>query len=267
MSASGHRSKNARPAAHASSPYVGIVTLFNDFAWLITALWRSRNGVRRGAAAIAVALVCGVAAGAAQAQPQSLSQSEGAATAELRLMVIGDSLTAGFGLPASRAFPAQLEAALRAKGRVVRVLNAGVSGDTSAGGKARVEWALADKPDAVLLELGANDGLRGIDPQSTYGNLAAILSALKARGIPAFLAGMYAPPNLGAAYGTEFRAVYTRLAAEFDVPLYPFFLDGVAAQPKLNQADGIHPNAEGVAVIVARILPPLETWLARVRAK
>jgi acyl-CoA thioesterase-1 len=144
------------------------------------------------------------------------------------------------------------------------VLNAGVSGDTSAGGRSRLDWALAEKPDAVILELGANDGLRGIDPQTTYTNLKAILTTLKSRGIPAFVAGMYAPPNLGAAYGEEFRAVYSRLAKEFDTPLQDFFLDGVAARPHLNQSDGMHPNAAGVAVVVANMLPKLQPWLARV---
>jgi acyl-CoA thioesterase-1 len=183
----------------------------------------------------------------------------------LRLMVIGDSLTAGFGLPADKAFPAQLEAALRKKGHEVTVLNAGVSGDTSAGGKARIAWALADKPNAVLLELGANDGLRGIDPAALYANLSAILKTLKAKNIPTFLAGMYAPPNLGEDYGREFRGVYTRLAKEYDVPLQPFFLDGVAMNPALNQADGLHPNAAGVAVLVKNIVPMLEPWLAGIR--
>lgn len=195
------------------------------------------------------------------AAPAATAQGPAAAPS-FRLMVIGDSLTAGFGLPVEQAFPAKLEAALRQKGHGVSVLNGGVSGDTSAGGKARIEWALADKPDAVILELGANDGLRGIDPKDLYANLKAILETLKARGIPTFLAGMVAPPNLGAAYGKEFRAVYTRLAQEFDVPLQPFFLDGVAMKRELNQADGIHPNAKGVAVLVDNIVPLLEPWLA-----
>ena len=181
-------------------------------------------------------------------------------------MVIGDSLAAGFGLPAEQAFPAQLEAALRRNGHAVTVLNAGVSGDTSAGGKARLNWALAEKPDGVIVELGGNDALRGIDPKELYANLSAILAVLRGRAIPAFLSGMYAPANLGAAYGAEFRAVYTRLAAEFDVPLQPFFLEGVAMRPALNQADGIHPNAAGVAVLVDNILPRIEPWLTtRVR--
>jgi len=135
------------------------------------------------------------------------------------------------------------------------VLNAGNSGDTTAGGLARIDWALADDPDAVILELGANDGLRGLDPQATYDNLDAILAKLTGEGLPVLLAGMLAPPNLGREYGEDFNAVYPRLAKQHDVPLYPFFLDGVAANPALNQGDGIHPNAAGVAEIVARIKP------------
>ncbi|MCB9946959.1 MAG: arylesterase [Rhodospirillaceae bacterium] len=179
----------------------------------------------------------------------------GAALAEpLRLLALGDSLTAGYGLPEAEAFTTRLEQALRAAGYDVEVLNGGVSGDTTAGGLARIDWALADRPDAVLLELGANDGLRGIDPASTRDNLAAILARLEDAGVPVLLAGMYAPPNLGPVYGESFNAIYPDLARQFDVPLYPFFLDGVAAVPGLNQADGIHPNAEGVDVIVAALL-------------
>ena len=180
-----------------------------------------------------------------------------AATAkETRLLAFGDSLTSGWGLAARDAFPAQLERALHAAGRkTVRVIASGVAGDTSAGGRARLAWSLADRPDAAIVELGANDGLRGIDPASTYGNLDAILAELKRRGIPVLLAGMYAPPNLGSEYGEAFNAIYPRLAERHGVVLYPFFLEGVAVEPALNQPDGIHPNAEGVAVIVERILP------------
>lgn len=210
----------------------------------------------------ALAAMLSLSSGLLAVHSAAAEESAASATQPLRLMVLGDSLTAGFGLPAEQSFPSQLEAALRAKGHAVTVLNGGVSGDTSAGGKARIEWALADKPDAVILELGANDGLRGIEPKELYANLAAILKTLKARGIPTFLAGMVAPPNLGEAYGKEFRAVYTRLAKEFDVPLQPFFLDGVAMKPKLNQPDGLHPNAAGVAVLVDNIVPLLESWLA-----
>lgn len=174
----------------------------------------------------------------------------------VRLMAFGDSLTHGYGLPAGETFPEQLEAALRADGFNVEVLNAGNSGETTAGGLARLDWALADDPDAVILELGANDGLRGLDPGATYDNLDAILTRLtKDEGLPVLLAGMLAPPNLGSEYGEAFNAVYPRLAKEHDVPFYPFFLEGVAMQPALNQSDGIHPNAEGVGEIVERIKP------------
>jgi acyl-CoA thioesterase-1 len=178
-----------------------------------------------------------------------------AAAAPVKLMAFGDSLVHGYGLPAGETFPEQLEEALREEGLEVEVLNAGNSGDTSAGGRARLDWALADDPDAVILELGANDGLRGLDPQATYDNLDAILTRLKDEGLPVLLAGMLAPPNLGREYADAFNAVYPRLAKKHDVPLYPFFLDGVAMEPDLNQSDGIHPNAEGVAEIVERIKP------------
>lgn len=194
-----------------------------------------------GAALLAFALLSAPAAPAA-AEP-------------VRLMAFGDSLTHGYGLAAGETFPEQLEAALRADGLDVTVINAGNSGDTTAGGRARLDWALADDPDAVIVELGANDGLRGLDPGATYDNLDAILTRLTAEGLPVLLAGMLAPPNLGREYGDAFNAVYPRLAKKHEVPLYPFFLDGVAMDPSLNQADGIHPNAEGVAAIVARIKP------------
>lgn len=170
-------------------------------------------------------------------------------------MALGDSLTAGYGLPDDAAFPARLQSALADRGYDVAVLNAGVSGDTTAGGLARLDWALADDPDLALVELGANDGLRGIDPAATRENLAGILDRLTAEGIPTLLAGMYAPPNLGREYGAAFNGLYPALAETYDVPLYPFFLEGVATDPALNQGDGIHPNAEGVAVIVERIVP------------
>ena len=179
----------------------------------------------------------------------------GAAAEPIRLLAIGDSLTAGYGLPTDQSFPVQLEAALRDQGYEVAVINAGVSGDTTAGGLARLDWALSDAPDLVLLELGANDGLRGLDPNDTRRNLAAILERLTERGMPTLLAGMYAPPNLGREYGAVFNALYPELAEAYQVPLYPFFLDGVAAVEALNQDDGIHPNGQGVAVIVERMLP------------
>jgi len=177
---------------------------------------------------------------------------------ETVIVAFGDSLVAGWGLPAEKSFPRQLEAALMARGVAARVVDAGVSGETTAGGRARLDWTFDGHPGASLaiLELGANDGpLRGLDPAQTEANLDAMLAALKRRDIPVLLAGMRAPPNLGADYIEAFDAIYPRLAARHGVMLYPFFLDGVATVPRLNQADGIHPNADGVAVIVARILP------------
>jgi len=183
----------------------------------------------------------------------------------VRLMVLGDSLAAGYGLEKHESFTEQLAAALRKKGHAIHMINAGVSGDTSAGGKARVGWALADKPEAVILELGANDGLRGLDPAETRANLDAILTRLKAAKIKVLLAGMLAPPNLGKGYGAEFARIYPALAKKHNVPLYKFFLEGVAANANLNQKDGIHPNAAGVAEIVRRILPAVEKLIGDVK--
>ena len=173
----------------------------------------------------------------------------------LRILALGDSLTAGYGLPRPESFPVQLEQALRADGVDAAVINGGVSGDTTAGGLARLGWALAEPVDAAIVELGANDGLRGLDPAVTEANLDAILAKLAQKGIPVLLAGMKAPPNLCADYGARFDTVYPRLAEKHGVALYPFFLDGVAAVPHLNQDDGIHPTGDGVAVIVAAMLP------------
>lgn len=185
-----------------------------------------------------------------------------AANDKVVIVALGDSLTAGFGLPQDEAFSTQLEDALAAADIDAQVINAGVSGDTSAGGRARLDWVLADTPDLVIVELGANDGLRGIDPEVTFANLDDILGRLTARDTRVLLAGMLAPPNLGREYGEAFNEVYPRLAEKHGVVLYPFFLDGVAATPELNQADGIHPNREGVAVIVDRIMPFLAQALA-----
>jgi acyl-CoA thioesterase-1 len=179
----------------------------------------------------------------------------------VKLLVVGDSLTAGYGLPSEESFTAKLQAALKAEGLNVAVVNAGVSGDTSAGGLARLDWLLADKPDFALVELGANDGLRGLDPQVTYDNLDAALTRLGKRQVPVLLAGMYAPPNLGRDYGAQFNGVFPRLAEKHGVLFYPFFLDGVAAERELNQPDGIHPNAKGVAVLVERIMPHVKKLL------
>jgi acyl-CoA thioesterase-1 len=179
-----------------------------------------------------------------------------------RLVVLGDSLTAGFGLPGEQAFPVRLQAALRARGRAVEVMNAGVSGDTSAGGLARLDWVLRQaNARFAIVELGANDALRGLTPGQMERNLDTIVARMRERGLAVLLAGMLAPPNLGREYGEEFRGVFVRVAERHGVPLYPFFLDGVAADPQLNQADGIHPNARGVEVIVQRILPFVERLL------
>jgi len=174
---------------------------------------------------------------------------------QIKILVLGDSLTAGYGLDKNGSFPAVLEKYLRASGWDTTIANGGVSGDTSAGGKNRLKWALTKNPDVVIIELGANDGLRGLNPNNTKENLAAILRELRQRKISVLLAGMLAPPNFGKTYGQEFKKIYLDLAREFNVPLYKFFLDGVAGKPALNQSDGIHPNKKGVVVIVERILP------------
>ena len=189
-----------------------------------------------------------------------------AAPAPTRLLILGDSLASGYGLPADQAFQAQLAAALRAHGDNVRLIDAAVSGDTTAGGLARLDWALGDGADAAIVELGANDGLRGIDPAVMQANLAAILDKLAARHIPVLLCGMYAPPNMGPDYAARFRAVFAALGSRLGVILEPFFLEGVAEQPDLVQPDGLHPNATGVAKEVVQILPYVQKLLAMVKS-
>ena len=171
------------------------------------------------------------------------------------ILDFGDSLTAGYGLAPAQAFPARLEAALRREGIEARVVNGGVSGDTTAGGLARLEWALADKPDLVILALGANDALRGIDPATVRGNLDKMIRKVEAVRAKVLLIGMLAPPNWGEEYKTAFDRIFPELAKIHDVPLYPFFLEGVAMKPELNQSDGLHPNERGVAVLVERLAP------------
>lgn len=192
---------------------------------------------------------------------QSGASGNGQAAAPVHIMAFGDSLTAGYGLPNGDSYPAVLEQELRARGYNVRVSNAGVSGDTSAGGLARLGWALADAPDILILELGANDALQGLPPENLRDNLAAILEQCAEAGVRVLLAGMRAPRNMGAQYATAYDAIYPELARKYDVPLYPFFLDGVALDRSLNQADGVHPNAKGVRVIVNRLLPHVEALL------
>ena len=189
-----------------------------------------------------------------------------AADRPLKIVALGDSLTAGFGLPADAAFPAKLAAALKSRGIAVTITNAGVSGDTASGGLGRLDWSVPDGTDAVILELGANDALRGLDPELTKRALDAILRKLVDRHIAVLLAGMRAPPNMGPDYARNFDAIYPALASTHPVVFYPFFIDGVAADPKLNQGDGLHPNAAGVDVIVARILPRVEELVSRARA-
>lgn len=185
----------------------------------------------------------------------------------VRVVALGDSLTAGLGLPADATFPAKLERALREAGRDVEVVNAGVSGDTTSRGLARLDWSVPEGTDAVIVELGANDMLMGVDPSVTRKVLAEILRRLSERQIPVLLAGMRAAPNLGPDYGRAFEAIYSDLAAQNNVLFYPFFLEGVAVDAGLNQADGLHPTAAGLDVIVARILPKVEELVRRAREK
>lgn len=188
-------------------------------------------------------------------------------TKPLKMVVLGDSLSAGLGLSAPAAFPARLQKALQSKGIAVDMINAGVSGDTTSGGRDRLDWSVPEGTQAVIVELGANDALRGVDPKVTRSALKDILTRLKARKIAVLLCGMYAPPNYGADYSARFNSIYPDIAREFDVPLYPFFLEGVATEAKLNQPDGLHPTAEGIDVIVKNILPTVEAFLGAISAQ
>ncbi len=211
---------------------------------------------------ITLAALAAMAPALAQTSRANPSTAPNPPDRSIHLVVLGDSLSAGYGLPAGKAFPEQLGRALRARNYTVRVTNAGVSGDTSAGGLARVDWSVPADTDAVIVELGANDALRGIDPAQTRANLAALVARLQARNIAVLIAGMRAPPNMGGTYTQAFDRIYTDLADELAVPLYPFFLDGVAARGDLNLDDGMHPNARGIAVIVENILPHVERLIA-----
>jgi acyl-CoA thioesterase-1 len=202
---------------------------------------------------LGIILVAVTASHAAAAPPVKLP---------IKILALGTSLTQGYGLPPGTEFTVQLQAALRHAGIDATVINAGVSGDTSADGLSRLDWSLADHPDAAILELGSNDMLRGIAPAETEKNLRAILDKLKAAHVKVLLTGMKAQRNLGADYVAEFDAIYPRLAKQYGVLFYPFILDGVALNPKLNQADGIHPNPTGVKIIVARILPLVKRLVA-----
>jgi len=200
-----------------------------------------------------------MAAGTALAQTSAARE-----TKPIKMVVLGDSLSAGLGLSASSAFPARLQKSLEAKGIAVDMINAGVSGDTTSGGRDRLDWSVPEGTEAVILELGANDALRGIDPRVTRAALTDILTRLKARRIAVLLCGMVAPPNYGSDYSARFNAIYPELAKSFGVPLYPFFLEGVATAARLNQADGLHPTAEGVDMIVKNILPTVEAFLGTI---
>lgn len=195
-----------------------------------------------------------------------LALSLGAQARTIKLLILGDSLTAGYGLPPGEGFQPQLAARLKADHQDVQLLDGAVSGDTTAGGLARLDWVLADHPDAAIVELGGNDGLRAIDPADTKANLTAILNRLDAAHVKILLTGMLAPPNLGKSYGESFASVYQRLGQRRDVIFDPFFLQGVAANPALNQPDGIHPNQRGVAIILDRLMPQILRLLGEVPA-
>ncbi len=185
----------------------------------------------------------------------------------MRIVALGDSLTAGYGLPAGSAFPAKLQKALEAKGHAVEIVNAGVSGDTASGGLARLDWSVPDGTDAAIVELGANDMLRGIDPKVTRKAIDEIVRRLTERRILVLLAGMRALPNLGNVYVRDYEAIFSDTAKKYDTLFYPFFLDGIASDAKFNQRDGVHPTAPGIDRIVSGILPTAEDLIARVRAQ
>ena len=214
-----------------------------------------RYGLFMHIAVLMLALMTIATNASAQAQP---------AAKPIKLVVLGDSLSAGLGLPAQEAFPQKLQKALHAKGIAVDMTNAGVSGDTTSGGRDRLDWSVPEGTEGVIVELGANDALRGLDPDVTRAALTDIIQRLKARKIAVMLCGMLAPPNYGAEYAARFNSIYPDLAKKFDVPLYPFFLEGVAADAKLNQPDGIHPTAAGVDIIVGNVMPTVEAFLGTI---
>jgi acyl-CoA thioesterase-1 len=204
------------------------------------------------------------------AAPESASWAAASTSASgtIRILALGDSLTAGYGLADLKdSFPQQLEAALKAKGHNVTVIQGGVSGDTTTGGRSRLDWVLGEKPDAVIVALGGNDALRAVDPAVTLQSMDAILKRIKQDKLPVLVAGMMAPPNLGKDYGDRFNAVFPKVAKDNDALLYPFFLEGVAGIPTLNQPDRIHPTPDGVRVMVKGILPSVEKLIAQVAAK
>ncbi|MDR3469014.1 MAG: arylesterase [Xanthobacteraceae bacterium] len=234
-----------------------MISSYGDFRHAVegwAAVWR-----RVRPAALIVAVLGGALMAAASLAPAM-------AAGPLRVAMLGDSLTAGYGLPADAAFPVKLKKALEDKGIEIEAVNAGVSGDTASDGRDRLDWSIPEGTEAVIVELGANDALRGLDPAVTRAALEDIVKRLRGRGIAVMLCGMYAPRNLGPDYVAKFDPIYPELARAYDLTLYPFFLDGVAGDAKLTQADGLHPNAAGVDVIVARIAPMVEAFVRRVAA-
>ena len=217
------------------------------------------KGFRRAFHAM-TAIMC-LALGVATA-PRPVSAADA-----VTLVGFGDSLMAAYNLQASEGFPARLEAALRERGHDVTIIDAGVSGDTTSGGLARLDWSIPDGVDGVILELGANDALRGLPPEKTRENLDAMIARLKQRGIAVLLAGMLAPPNMGSGYETAFNAIYPELAAKYDVPLYPFFLDGVTGNPDMLLSDGMHPNTSGINTMVEKFVPVAEEFLIKIKAE
>ena len=195
----------------------------------------------------------------------ALSGASASAETPLEIVVLGDSLVAGYELAPGEDYPSKLEAALREAGYDVAISNAGVSGDTTSGGLARLDWSVPDSANAVILELGANDALRGLSPDQAAENLSTIIERLQDREIPVMLMGMMAPPNMGADYGADFNAIYPELASEYGLDLYPFFLDGVATHAEYQLADGMHPNAAGVDVMVEKTLPSVEAFIRSIR--
>jgi acyl-CoA thioesterase-1 len=211
----------------------------------------------------AIVLIVASIAGIVLAPLHKIAASPGAPV----IVAFGDSLTSGLGLPRDQAFPAQLQAALTARGSEAKVIDAGVSGDTATAALARLDWALPDDADAVIIELGGNDALQGIPPEGTKAAIGKVIEKVQARGLPILLAGQEAPPNMGKEYTDQFRAIFAELAQRYDVIFYPFFLEGAALNDGLMQEDGMHPNAKGIKVIVERIMPKVDELLAKVKAK
>ena len=246
----------AVPASEEESMRLSMVRSYGNSASVV----ERRYGLFMHIAVLMIALMT-AAASPTFAQAQVPAK---AAAKPIKLVVLGDSLSAGLGLPGQEAFPAKLQKALQNNGIDVDMTNAGVSGDTASGGRDRLDWSVPEGTEGVIVELGANDALRGIDPEVTRAALNDIVARLKARGIAVMLCGMLAPPNYGSDYASRFDTIYPELAKKFDVPLYPFFLDGVAADAKLNQADGIHPTAAGVDIIIKNIVPTVEAFLSTI---